>query len=347
MNFFDEQARAQRNTTRLVVLFSLAVISLIAVTVVAVVGVLAALDSTGQEGVTLANRLQFAWSMLDWQLAGSVAAIVLTVVLLGSLYKQFQLRGGGRAVAESLGGRLIPLDTQAADERQILNVVQEIAIAAGIAAPPVYVIEDDAINAFAAGQKPEDAVIGITRGCIGLLNREELQGVIAHEFSHIFHGDMRLNLRLVAALHGILMIGLVGYTLLRAAPFRRSSNKSNAGAIMLGIGIALIIIGFAGTFFGNLIKAGVSRQREFLADASAVQYTRNPNGIAGALKKIGAYSAGSQVQAVHAPEFSHMFFSQAVGNSLSGLLATHPPLAQRIRRVQPDWDGKLPPLTRG
>src|SRR5690554_1643168 len=216
------------------------------------------------------------------------------------------------------------------------------AIASGIPVPPVYVMEDEGINAFAAGHTPQDAVIGVTRGCIRLLTRDELQGVVAHEFSHIFHGDMRLNTKLVATLNGILLIGLVGYILLRSAPFRRSSgSKDNSALIMLAIGIVLVVVGFAGTFFGNLIKSAVSRQREFLADASSVQFTRNPAGIANALKKIGGYHAGSQIQAANASEYSHMFFSRAVGSAFSTVMATHPPLEQRIRRVQPDWDGSF------
>ncbi|HUH40367.1 MAG TPA: M48 family metallopeptidase, partial [Castellaniella sp.] len=215
------------------------------------------------------------------------------------------------------------------------------AIASGIPVPPVYVMEDDGINAFAAGHTPQDAVIGVTRGCIRLLSREELQGVVAHEFSHIFHGDMRLNTRLVATLNGILLIGLVGYILMRSAPFRRGGSRDNSAIIMLAIGVILVVVGFAGTFFGNLIKSAVSRQREFLADASSVQFTRNPSGIANALKKIGGYRAGSQVQAANASEYSHMFFSRAIGGAFSTFMATHPPLAQRIRRIQPDWDGSF------
>ncbi|MDO8344510.1 MAG: M48 family metalloprotease, partial [Cellvibrio sp.] len=193
---------------------------------------------------------------------------------------------------------------------------------------------------------PQDAVIGITRGCIHALSRDELQGVIAPEFSHIFHGDMRINMRLISLLHGILVIGLIGEFLMRTAGNRsmRRSSKDNSPAAILALGLGLLIIGYSGIFFGNLIKAAVSRQREFLADASAVQFTRNPDGIAGALKKIGGSSHGSQLQNEHAAEFSHMYFGQGV-KSFFTLMATHPPLEDRIKRIQPNWNGEFAQAT--
>ncbi|WLD59149.1 M48 family metallopeptidase [Salinispirillum sp. LH 10-3-1] len=350
MNFFEQQDRAKRNTTWLVVLLVAAVASLIVVTTVVVVGVLFAfeevapayvqIDSSGNVGMVQVLKL------VDWPLIGGIALGIITVVVLGSLFKRLQLNSGGRAVAEALGGRLINVSTNDADEKRILNVVEEMAIASGTPVPPVYVLEDNAINAFAAGHSPQDAVIGITRGCIRLLNRSELQGVVAHEFSHIFHGDMRLNIRLVSMLHGILLIGLIGQMLVRSVRYRaigrsRNSNDKSVFA-MLGLGAAFMLIGYAGTFFGNIIKAAVSRQREFLADASAVQFTRDPSGIAGALRKIGGHAGGSQVEAVNAAEFSHMFFGQGVRTSLSSMMATHPPLPDRIRRLEPSWDGRFP-----
>ncbi len=342
MNFFEQQDRARRNTAHLLVLLCLAVVGLIAFTTIAVVLILAWFSQPdGSYAFDSQGFLDHAVSLLDWQLVGMVSLAVISVVVLGGLFKHVQLRSGGKAVAEALNGRLIQPTTTDPDERRILNVVEEMAIAAGTPVPPVYVIEDDSINAFAAGHSPQDAVIGVTRGCIHLLNRSELQGVVAHEFSHIFHGDMRLNLRLVATLHGILLIGLIGYLLLRTAPLRRSRNRDNSVFILLAIGLVLVVVGFAGTFFGNLIKAAVSRQREFLADASAVQFTRDPTGIAGALKKIGGYQPGSKLKTPNATEYSHMFFGQAVSSALGGLMATHPPLTERIRRLEPDWDGRF------
>jgi hypothetical protein len=215
------------------------------------------------------------------------------------------------------------------------------AIASGTPVPPVYLFNEEGINAFAAGYSPSDAVIGVTRGAIRKLSRDELQGVIAHEFSHILNGDMRLNIRLIGILHGILLLGLIGYYLLRSSAYSSRGSKKNGGALALGLG--LVVIGFAGTFFGNLIKAAVSRQREFLADASAVQFTRNPDGIGGALVRIGADSVGSALANPNSAEISHALFSQGFTSFFGGLFATHPPLAVRIRKIKPDWDGKFEP----
>lgn len=340
MDFFTAQDRARRNTGRLVVLLIVAVISLVVMATLAVALVVAVTDGTmGQSPGNASWR-----RALDPHLMGSTALAVLALVVLGSLFKHMQLRAGGRAVAEAMGGRLLNVATRDGDERRFLNVVEEMAIAAGLPVPAVYVLDDPAINAFAAGHSPQDAVIGITHGAITQLDRDELQGVVAHEFSHILNGDMRLNLRLVALLHGLLLIGLIGHLLLRGASGRRmmGTNRNNNGrAVVLGLGAALMVIGYVGTLCGNLIKAAVSRQREFLADASAVQFTRHPDGIGGALKKIAASRHGSQVQAANAAEFSHLYFSRGI-RAANGMLATHPPLEERIRRLEPGWDGSLP-----
>ena len=225
----------------------------------------------------------------------------------GSLYRVASLAGGGHSVAEMMGGRPLSSQTTDPDERKILNVVEEMAIAAGTPVPPVYLLEqEDGINAFAAGYAPGDAVIGVTRGCIQDLTRDELQGVIAHEFSHILNGDMRLNIRLIGALYGILLISMTGWIIFRSTAYgnsygsRRDGDRRGSNPWPL-VGLALYVLGYIGVFFGNLIKAAVSRQREFLADASAVQFTRNPDGIAGALKKIGALAEGSRVQRPRGP----------------------------------------------
>lgn len=334
MNFFEHQDRARGTTRKLVVLFALAVVSLIFVTTFLVVTVLAVSESSQQ-----APGLNQTFLASDIFLG--VSALVIAVVALGAMFRMMQLRGGGKVVAENLGGRLLNLQTRDDDERKILNVVEEMAIASGMPVPPVYLIEENAINAFAAGFRQEDAVIGITRGSIQQLSRDELQGVIAHEFSHICNGDMKLNIRLIGWLYGIMVIGMIGYFILRGSIYRGSSRgKDNKGGIMF-LALGLVIIGYGGTFFGNLIKAAVSRQREFLADASAVQFTRNPDGIGGALKKIGMLSEGSMLHAANASEVSHMLFGQGVKAGFTGLLATHPPLADRIRRIQPGWDGNM------
>ena len=344
MNFFEQQDRARRNTKRLILLLILAVASLIAVTCLMFAVFFYYFSANNPYQIYAETPGGFWTGLLHHLPPEAIAGIALTislVVILGSLFKYAQLNSGGSAVAAAMGGHLVSSATQDPDERKILNVVEEMAIASGTAVPPVYVIEEDSINAFAAGFKPQDAVIGITRGCIQQLNRDQLQGVIAHEFSHIFHGDMRMNMRLVALLHGILLLGLIGEFLMRSNNrriVRSSRDKSAAGIMLLGLG--LFIIGYVGTFFGNLIKSAVSRQREFLADASAVQFTRNPEGIAGALKKIGGASSGSRLTTENAAQFSHMYFSQGIHYFLS-LMATHPPLEERIRRIEPRWNGEF------
>ncbi len=340
MDFFEAQDNARRKTWQLGLLFALALITLIGLTniFIALVFVVGNTSfSTGQQ-VGLTQLL----SSVPPQTWGMVSLGVVGVVGLACAYKYFAVRGGGRAIAESLGGRRIQSNSIDPRERRLLNVVEEMAIAAGIAVPPVYVIAEPGINAFAAGYTPDDAVIGITDGTLNFLSREELQGVIGHELSHIINGDTRINIRLIAILYGILFIGLIGNMLLRSSYFRGGrSDRGGGGAVaMILVGAGLAVIGYSGTFFGNLIKAAVSRQREFLADAAAVQFTRNPLGISGALQKIG--SAGSSMQAAQASEISHMFFGQAIKHFLGSIMATHPPLAARIKAIDPTWSGEFP-----
>ncbi len=275
-----------------------------------------------------------------------VSAATSIVITAGTMYKTLALWGGGETVARTLGGRQINPNTRDLPERVLLNVVEEMAIASGTPVPPVYVMDNErAINAFAAGTTPQNAVIAVTRGTIETLKRDELQGVIAHEFSHILNGDMRLNIRLIAILNGILLIAIIGYILMRTSTSSRSyfsDNKKGGNPLPL-IGLLLYIIGYVGVFFGHLIKSAVSRQREFLADASAVQFTRYPDGIAGALKKIGGLAEGSRIRSEHAEEASHMYFGNGLRQPFLELLATHPPLVERIRRIEPQFDGKFPP----
>ena len=337
MNFFESQDRVRKNTFQLVFLFTLAVVTLVIMTNLLVMVVFGYIDSEQmQDGGTLLQQM-------DWQTFAAVSAGVGVVVLVGSLYKIMALSAGGKVVAEALGGQLIPQNTEDLNQRKLLNVVEEMAIASGTPAPPVYLLADEpGINAFAAGFSPRDAVIGVTQGTIDHLSRDQLQGVIAHEFSHIFNGDMRLNIRLMGVLNGILVIGIIGYYILYSTSFSRRGRGSDKGAGgIMALAIGLMVIGFAGTFFGGLIKAAVSRQREYLADASAVQFTRNPDGIAGALKRIGGLEFGSKVENPGAPEVSHAFFAQGISGFMQSLSATHPPLAKRILRIDPHWDGKF------
>jgi Zn-dependent protease with chaperone function len=333
VNFFEHQDRARSSTRTLVLLFIAAIAALIAITTFLVVTVLSMTEARNPQSSVNFNGVNSDIFLL-------VTAGVLTVVVLGTLFRFAQLKGGGRSVAQGLGGRLLNVQTKDADERKILNVVEEIAIASGMPVPEVYLLEDPAINAFAAGFQPKDAVIGVTRGSIQQLTRDELQGVIAHEFSHIFNGDMRLNIRLIGWLYGITVIGMIGYFMMRGSQFSYMSRdrRSGKGSLIL-LGIGLIVVGYGGTFFGNLIKAAVSRQREFLADASAVQFTRNPEGISGALKKIAGYEGGTRLAAAKAGEISHMLFGESLRSGFFGLFATHPPLDERIQRLDPSWKG--------
>ena len=342
MDFFGAQDNARRKTWQLAALFGAAVVCLVVLTNLLVGAVYLWTARPGPTGgvdfsASLGDLPASTWVMISLG--------VVVVVGLASGYKYLRVRGGGRTVAESLGGRLIPPSATDPRERRLLNVVEEMAIASGTPVPPVYVVDEPSINAFAAGFGPDDAVIGVNQGTIDHLSRDELQGVIAHEFSHILNGDSRLNLRLIAILHGILFLGLIGRALLRGMG-RGSTRRSRGGggAPGLALGLGLLVIGYTGIFFGNMIKAAVSRQREYLADAASVQYTRNPGGIAGALKKIGGLGAGSRMPGAAASEASHMFFGQTGKVFLNSLLATHPPLEQRIRAVDPSWDGRYPAI---
>ncbi|MCS6978401.1 MAG: M48 family metallopeptidase [Gemmatales bacterium] len=290
------------------------------------------------EPVSLWNPLALAIS----------AGLTGLIVGLGSLVKTSQLASGGKVIALQLGGEPLTMNTRDFREKRLLNVVEEMSIASGVPMPAVYVLRDEpGINAFAAGFTPEDAVIGVSQGCLDYLTRDELQGVIAHEFSHILNGDMRLNIRLIGLIYGLFVLSVVGYYTLyffgRSAA--RSSSRSKGSQlvlVLLLIGLAFYLLGALGVFFGRIIQAAVSRQREFLADASAVQFTRNPDGIAGALKKIGGLRDGSVVHHPAAGELSHLFFADGLNRLFGSVFATHPPLPVRIRALDPHWDGKYP-----
>jgi Zn-dependent protease with chaperone function len=340
MDFFEHQDQARKSTGRLILLFAAAIVGIVLSTYALVMAIFV----MGRQKMAESGEVIEAISWFQPELLGIVALVTLAVVGFGSMYKVAQLSGGGQIIAESLSGRQLSPDTTDLIERKVLNVVEEMAIASGTPVPPVYFLENEpGINAFAAGFSPEDAVIGITRGCAEQLSRDQLQGVVAHEFSHILNGDMRLNIRLIGIIHGILVVGLIGYFVMRMAFYSgatrsRSSNDKNSGMPLIALGVGLMLIGFIGTLFGNLIKAMISRQREFLADASAVQFTRNPEGIGGALKKIGGFDEGSALESPNAPEASHMFFSMGIKSGLNAMFATHPPLDERISRIDREWE---------
>jgi len=267
-------------------------------------------------------------------LMGGTALVTVAVIGLASLFKTASLKAGGGKVARELGGTLVESDTRDLKRRRLRNVVEEIALASGVPVPEIYVLEQEAgINAFAAGFTPADAAVAVTRGALEKLNRDELQGVIAHEFSHIMNGDMRINIRLMGALFGILLLALIGRRVLVHSHFAGRSSRDKNGAVVLVVAIGLTAVGYIGLFFGRWIKAAVSRQREYLADASAVQFTRDPNGIGGALKKIAVYSDGSILNA-ETEEVSHMLFGS--GQKMM-MFSTHPPLNERIGRIEPGF----------
>ncbi|MCK4546610.1 MAG: M48 family metallopeptidase [Candidatus Eisenbacteria sp.] len=335
MNFFEHQDEARSKTTQLVFLFAVAVAGI-------VVALYFASRIVLRYGMSnSAAPMQVPW----WDTQGFVTIAVLGVAFIGlaSLTRMQSLKGGGSKVATMLGGRIVNPNTTDSSERRLLNIVEEMAIASGIPVPQVYVLDQEkGINAFAAGHSTSDAIVAVTRGTLDQLNRDELQGVIAHEFSHILNGDMRLNIRLIGILFGILAMAIIGRILTQAMFFSgRGSKKGGGPAAMALIGVLLILIGYIGVLVGRMIQSAVSRQREFLADASAVQFTRNPAGIASALKKIGGYRGASYIQSPKAEQASHMFFGQGRKLSfLTSVFSTHPPLAQRIRRIDPAFDGE-------
>ena len=340
MDFFEQQDVARRNSRVLVLLFLAAVCLLILLTNALV----AAFLFFGQDyNIYSGSREGFGGflSYFTWARFGSIGLAVTATVALVVFVKWIQLSTGGKVVAESMGGTRILPQTRDTAERRCLNVVEEMALAANMPVPPVYVMnEERGINAFAAGITPADAVVAVTRGAIEQLKRHELQGVIAHEFSHILNGDMRLNIRLAAMLKGITFIGDVGHILLRSSNRTRtgaSARKGGEGSLSL-LGLALWILGWLGGLAAGFIKAAISRQKEFLADAGAVQYTRSADGIGDALKVIGGYIPGTLVHAARAAEMSHIFFGQ-IEHHLWQVFATHPPLQDRIRRIDKDWDG--------
>ena len=267
------------------------------------------------------------------------AALLTTVFILGaSLLRPQSCPPAAARVARQVGGTLVPADVQDPLRRRLRNVVEEMAIASGVPVPEIYVLEEEGgINAFAAGFTPSDAAIAVTRGALELLERDELQGVIAHEFSHILNGDMRLNIRLMGVLFGIMVLGLIGRLIIRGGYHTSilTSRRDRGAPVVLIIGLGLAILGGIGMFFARIIKAGVSRQREYLADASAVQFTRQSDGIANALKKIGGYSQGSLIREADPEEVSHMLFG--AGSKLFGMFATHPPLVDRIQALDPNF----------
>jgi Zn-dependent protease with chaperone function len=327
-DFFEHQDAARAKTRWLAVLFALALVAIVVAVYLAAV-LAFGLAGGGPEGLSVYGAGLWRPDLFLWTSVG-----VALIVGVSSLYKTAALSsGGGSSVATLLGGRAVDARPSDPGEQRLRNVVEEMAIASGTPVPELYVLDgEDRVNAFAAGLSRDDAVIAVTRGCLEQLDRDQLQGVVAHEFSHISHGDMRLNVRLMGWVFGILVIGLTGRLILRFGG--GGGDRKKGGGPVLLFGLALFAIGYIGFFFTRLLQSAVSRQREFLADASAVQYTRQPSGLARALAEIS--QVGSRLDHPKAEQASHFYFASGVKSRWFSWTATHPPVAQRIERLDPD-----------
>ncbi len=341
MDFFEAQELRHKRTKWLVLLYVLSILFII-LGIFGTLALILRLSLLAPESVPAENNMQYLL------LFAVVAAVNVLIIGAGTLYKTSELQSGGQKIASLMGGTRIPSDTKDLGERRLLNVVEEMALASGVSVPPVYIMNDEpSINAFAAGFSPTDAVIGVNKGTIEQLNRDELQGVIAHEFSHILNGDMRLNIRLIGVLFGIQVLAMIGYFIIRAIGFgshRSRRNSKNGGQyilIIFVVALAFLIFGSIGRLFANLIKASISRQREYLADASAIQFTRYPEGIGGALKMIGSSATGSKMKSPEKESLSHMFFANGLASHFGGFLSTHPPLVTRIQKIDPSFHGNF------
>lgn len=325
MDFFSRQEHARRTTMRMLVYFALTILLLFAGVNAVLYGVALSVGKADSGG-------SFWW----WHYwTPQALAGTLILVLGGALLEWLYLREGGKVVAEMMGGVPVDFSARDASQRRLLNVTEEMAIAAGLPVPVVYVMPREAgINAFVAGLTPQQSVLVVTQGALEHLERDELQGMVAHEFSHILHGDMRLNMRMLAALAGVLAIGQLGGFLMRSLTGGYDGRRErNPLPVVWLLGLAIWLVGYAGLFMGRLIKAAVSREREVLADAAGVQFTRNPEGLAGALWKIR--EQGSRLQGLHAETLSHLCFGESV--PIQAWLATHPPLDERIEAICPGF----------
>ncbi len=332
MDFYSQQDKARRYTAILLLYFVLAIILIVAAVNVVVYYFFIVFEYypyTPEGG----------YGGLFYYLS----AVIILLIACGSLFRWIKLRKGGAAVAEMVGAELLELNTSDLQERQLINVVEEMSIASGVPLPSIYIMRDEpGINAFVAGYQSTEAVITVTQGALEQLSRAELQGVVAHEFSHILNGDMKINIRLIAVLAGIVMISTIGRAMMmgnRRSHYSRRTTNSSGGIVLLGL--ALLVVGYLGVLSGRIIKAAVSRQREYLADAAAVQFTRNPQGIASALNTIQKFSYQSTLKNAHAEDMSHMCFSSALFQRFTGWLATHPPLLERIRQIDPAFIARI------
>jgi Zn-dependent protease with chaperone function len=331
VDFFTRQEQSRRTTRYLIVLFAAAFFSVALATAIVVALLFQFMPAFDQPMLSTSIGNSSQYGLMPFL---ATIGIVVLLMLIASAGRSAMLSRGGATVARMLGGTEIHGDSKDPLHRRFVNVVEEMSIAAGVPVPDIFVLESESgINAFAAGLEQSDAAVAVTRGALERLNRAELQGVVAHEFSHILNGDMRINQRLMGFSFGILVLALAGRWMLRSMRFARRSRNSK-GSIAVVLGIALAVIGSIGVFFSRIIKAAVSRQREMLADASAVQFTRQPDGLAGALKKIGGFS--TEFTSAEAEEVAHMLFGRGA-SSFRGWFATHPPIIDRIRALEPNF----------
>jgi len=340
MDFFQYQANAKRNTLWLYILFAIALLGI-------VVAVYAAATASLYFLPLLSRNIEVPQQFWEWPRFMYVSLGASSLIILGSWYKIYQLKkGGGIAIAEMLGGNRLR-KSKDPQERQLRNVVEEMAVASGVPTPVIFILEQQGINAFAAGYAYKDTAIAVTRGAMEMLNRDELQGVIAHEFSHLLHGDTLLKMKMMGLLHGITMISDIGILLIagRNTLSAQTNLKGGSHPVLMLSGVLFFSIGLIGMLAADMIKAALSRQREFLADASAVQFTRNPDGIGGALKVMGGYQAGSRLRLPEVQQVSHLFFGDALQSWWqSNWWATHPPLVKRIQRIDPKFRGRIDKL---
>jgi len=346
MDFFDQETHAQRRTRLLLCLFGLAVFAFVVLTYLILAIPIQFFSPALATSMTF---FQFIWAP---RLAFWVAAGTLFSTTLGCLYKMRLLAGGGSAVAELLGGRKVDDNPANLDERRLRDVVQEMAIASSLPVPEIYLLDRErGINAFAAGYTRDDVAIGVTFGALKLLNRDELQGIVAHEFSHVLNGDTRLNMKLMSLAHGLSWPTIVGRVLVRgttrAPEIGESIFDTGTDPVFLPtapIGVLFLTIGGISSPLVRLIKSLVCREREWLADAAAVQFTRNPAGLAGALKKIGGLFKQGRLDSPFAETASHLYFANSDYEPWFQFLSTHPPLAKRVLAIDPAFDGQFPHL---
>jgi Zn-dependent protease with chaperone function len=364
MDFFDREAHARKQTSLLICLFGLAVLAVVALTYVVLAVIIQLLlkpvlqtslfdyfndfpVSSVQDGLIHPfHVLERLWNphLFCWTAIGT-----LILIAAGCVYKIRLLSGGGPAVAELLGGRRLESSPSDLDEKRLRDVVEEMAVASEMAVPEIYVLDcERSINSFAAGHTREDVAIGITLGAMKLLTRDELQGVIAHEFSHVLNGDTRLNLKLMGLAHGLFWPTIVGRVLLHGSPQPLEIGESIFDADTkptflptAPIGILFLLVGGISSPFVRLLKSLICREREWLADAAAVQFTRNPAGIVGALKKIGGLYRAGRLDTPNAEIASHLYFANSAYDPLFSFQSTHPPLAKRILAIDPAFDGQF------